>query len=146
MLINRQFVKEKRREQYRTGKYPGTKTAVLTCMDTRLAELLPAAPGVKNGEVKMIKNAGAVIFKPFGSAMRSLLIAIFELSVEKILVIVHTDCGVQHVDSQAMTEQMVERGIQRETIGHLKTIGVDFDRWLAGFDTVERSVAKTVAA
>lgn len=115
-------------------------------MDTRLAELLPAAPGVKNGDVKMIKNAGAVISNPFGSVIRSLLIAIFELSVEKILVIGHTDCGVQHVDSQVMTEQMVERGIQRETIGHLKTIGVDFDRWLAGFDTVERSVAKTVAA
>lgn len=33
---NRQFVKEKRYEQYMIGKYPDKKIAILTCMDTRL--------------------------------------------------------------------------------------------------------------
>ena len=33
-------------------------------MDTRLVELLPAALGIKDGDVKMIKNAGAVITDP----------------------------------------------------------------------------------
>lgn len=64
----------------------------MTCMDTRLVELLPAALGLKNGDVKIIKNAGAVISNPFGSAVRSLLIAIFELGVKEIMVIGHTDC------------------------------------------------------
>lgn len=64
----------------------------MTCMDTRLVELLPAALGLKNGDVKIIKNAGAVISNPFGSAVLSLLIAIFELGVEEIMVIGHTDC------------------------------------------------------
>lgn len=113
-------------------------------MDTRLVELLPAALGLKNGDVKIIKNAGAVISNPFGSVIRSLLIAIFELGVEEVMVIGHTDCGVRHVNSQAMMEQMVERGIQRETIERIKASGVDFERWLAGFDTVEQSVAETV--
>lgn len=144
LAYNRQFVKEKRYEQYTTGKYPDKKTAILTCMDTRLVELLPAALGLKNGDVKIIKNAGAVISNPFGSVIRSLLIAIFELGVEEVMVIGHTDCGVRHVNSQVMIEQMVECGIQRETIEHLKASGVDFERWLAGFDTVEQSVAKTV--
>ena len=144
LAYNRQFVKEKRYEQYMTGKYPDKKIAILTCMDTRLVELLPAALGLKNGDVKIIKNAGAVISNPFGSVIRSLLIAIFELGVEEIMVIGHTDCGVRHVNSQVMIKQMVERGIQRETIERLKASGVDFERWLAGFDTVEQSVAETV--
>lgn len=33
-------------------------------MDTRLVELLLAALGLKNGDVKMIKNAGGVITHP----------------------------------------------------------------------------------
>lgn len=144
LAYNRQFVKEKRYEQYMTGKYPDKKTAILTCMDTRLVELLPAALGMKNGDAKIIKNAGAVISDPFGSVIRSLLIAIFELGVEEIMVIGHTDCGVQHVNSQVLIEQMMERGIQRETIERLKADGVDFDRWLVGFETVEQSVAETV--
>ena len=144
LSYNRQFVKEKRYEQYMTGKYPDKKVAILTCMDTRLIELLPAALGLKNGDVKIIKNAGAVISNPFGSVIRSLLIAIFELGVDEIMVIGHTDCGVQHVNSQVMIEQMVERGIQRETIERLQAGGVNFDRWLAGFETVEQSVAETV--
>ena len=45
---NRSFVAQKGYEQYITDKYPDKKLAVLTCMDTRLTELLPAALGLKN--------------------------------------------------------------------------------------------------
>lgn len=141
---NRQFVEQKRYEAYVTDKYPNKKLAILTCMDTRLTELLPAALGLKNGDVKIIKNAGAVISNPFGSVIRSLLIAIFELGVEEIMVIGHTDCGVQHIDSRKMMQQMQERGIRAETLELLDACGVDFDSWLAGFHTVEQSVADTV--
>ena len=55
--FNKKFVEEGKYEQYRTSKYPDKKIAIITCMDTRLTELLPAALGVKNGDVKMIKNA-----------------------------------------------------------------------------------------
>ena len=72
---NKKFVENKGYEPYLTSKYPNKKLAVLTCMDTRLTELLPAALGLKNGDAKIIKNAGGVISSPFGSAMRSLLIA-----------------------------------------------------------------------
>lgn len=53
-------------------------------MDTRLTELLPAALGIHNGDVKIIKNAGAVISHPFGSVIRSLLVAIIELGWKKL--------------------------------------------------------------
>lgn len=64
LAYNRQFVAEKKYEPYRTSKYPNKKIAILTCMDTRLVELLPAALGLRNGDVKIIKNAGGVVTTP----------------------------------------------------------------------------------
>jgi len=58
---NREFVKNKGYEKYITNKYPDKKIAIVSCMDTRLTELLPASLGIKNGDVKIIKNAGAII-------------------------------------------------------------------------------------
>lgn len=144
IAYNKHFVEEKEYEKYTSSKYPNKKIAILTCMDTRLVELLPAALGFKNGDVKMIKNAGGVISNPFGSVIRSILVAIFELGVEEIMVIGHTDCGVQHIDSQKMISHMKERGITQENIDFIKYCGVDFEKWLAGFETVEQSVTNTV--
>lgn len=79
LKFNRQFVAEKGYEKYRTDKYPDKKIAILSCMDTRLTELLPAALGIRNGDVKMIKNAGGIISHPFGSVIRSLMVAIYEI-------------------------------------------------------------------
>ena len=107
-------------------------------------ELLPAALGLKNGDVKIIKNAGGVVNTPFGSVIRSLLVAIVELGVEEIMVIGHTDCGVRHIDSEMMIGHMKARGITQEAIDLMKYCGVNFEEWLAGFDTEEQSVQDTV--
>ena len=48
--FNKNFVAQKNYEKYLTSKYPDKKLAVLSCMDTRLTELLPAALGLKNGD------------------------------------------------------------------------------------------------
>ena len=61
LKFNREFVANKGYEKFVTNKYPDKKIAVISCMDTRLTELLPAALGVKNGDVKMIKNAGGIM-------------------------------------------------------------------------------------
>ncbi|MBP1557449.1 MAG: carbonic anhydrase [Oscillospiraceae bacterium] len=142
--FNRKFVDEKRYERYITTKYPDKKIAILSCMDTRLTELLPAALGIKNGDVKIIKNAGGMICHPFGSVIRSLLVAIFELGVNEILVVGHTDCGVQHMNSEEMISHMISRGVSHDHIEMMRYCGVDFESWLSGFDTVENSVAETV--
>ena len=55
LKYNKEFVEKKRYEPYLTSKYPDKKLAILTCMDTRLTELLPAALGIKNGDAKIIK-------------------------------------------------------------------------------------------
>ena len=92
---NCEFVAQKGYEKFATSKYPDKKIAIVTCMDTRLVELLPAALGLRNGDVKIIKNAGGTITNPFDSTMRSLLVAVYELGVNEIMVIGHTGCGVQ---------------------------------------------------
>ena len=74
----------------------------------------------------------------------ALLVAIIELGVEEIMVIGHTDCGVQHIDSDIMIHHMKQRGISQESIDLMKYCGIDFEKWLAGFDTVEQSVTDTV--
>ena len=71
--FNKNFVAQKGYEKYLTDKYPDKKLAVLSCMDTRLTELLPAALGLKNGDAKIIKNAGGLVISAFDSAMRSLV-------------------------------------------------------------------------
>lgn len=141
LKYNKNFVEEKQYIKYVTSKFPTKKVAILSCMDTRLTELLPAALGLKNGDVKLIKNAGAVISSPFGSVMRSLIVAIYDLNVDEILVIGHYDCGMQSLDSKAILEKMKSRGISEEKI---KYCGIDFDTWLNGFENVEESVKATV--
>ena len=72
--FNKNFVAQKGYEKYLTDKYPDKKLAVLSCMDTRLTELLLAALGLKNGDAKIIKNAGGLVISAFDSAMRSLIV------------------------------------------------------------------------
>ena len=144
LAYNRAFVTNKGYKPYTTSKYPDRKLAIVTCMDTRLIELLPAALGIKNGDAKIIKNAGGTIVHPFGSAVRSLLIAIYELGVEDIMVIGHTDCGVQHMDVEDMINKMKSRGIGEEVIQNLNYFGVDFDKWLGGFEDVFTAVGESV--
>ena len=121
---NRSFVESGDFESYRTSKYPNKKLAIVTCMDTMLTELLPAALGIKNGDAKIIKNAGGVISHPFGSAVRSLLIAIYELGVTDVMVIGHTDCGVQHMDGKKMLREMDERGVSANSLNMVRYFGL----------------------
>lgn len=93
LKFNHDFVANKGYEKYVTSKYPEKKLAVLSCMDTRLTELLPAALGLKNGDAKIIKNAGGLVLSAFDSAMRSILVAVYELGVEEIMVVAHSNCG-----------------------------------------------------
>lgn len=141
---NREFVANREFEKYKTSKYPDKRIAIVTCMDTRLIELLPAALGIRNGDVKIIKNAGGVITNPFDSAMRSLLVAVYELGVEEVMVIGHTGCGVQGMNAAEMLELMRSRGVDEEHISLMRHCGIDLDSWLHGFDDTADAVAETV--
>jgi len=144
MEFNKIFVEKEEYKFFETSKYPKKKLAVLSCMDTRLTLLLPAALGMKNGDIKIIKNAGALISHPFGSVIKSLLVCIYELGIEDILVIGHYDCGMQNLRSDEITAKMLKAGISEEAINNVK-LEINYDEWLSGFDDVEQSVNDTVA-
>ena len=141
---NKSFVANKEYEKYLTSKYPDKRLAILSCMDTRLTELLPAALGLKNGDAKIIKNAGGLVINPFDSAMRSLLVAIYELGVEEIIVIAHSNCGACHMNGSEMKSLMLERGIRQDVLDTIELCGINLDHWLEGFHDTEDSVRKTV--
>ena len=141
LAFNREYVAYKGYEKHITDKFPDKKLAVLSCMDTRLSILLQEALGLKNGDAKIIKNAGAVIPSPWDSAMRSLIVAVYELGVTEIMVVAHTTCGACHMSFAHFKEEMLSRGIPESS---LQRTDIDLDAWLEGFHDTEKSVRITV--
>ncbi|TDM00748.1 beta-class carbonic anhydrase [Macrococcus carouselicus] len=141
---NVRFVEDKEYENYKTSKVPTMKAVMLTCMDTRLVELSTKALGFKNGDVKLVKNAGATISHPYGSTMRSLLVGIYALGAEEIIIMGHKDCGMGGIDVDTVLGTMKERGIKEETIAILEHSGIDLNHFLGGFSDVRENVRANI--
>lgn len=141
---NKQFVENKEYEKYETTKFPNKKMVILTCMDTRLVELLPQAMNIKNGDVKLIKNAGAIVSHPFGSVMRSILVAVYELGAKEVAIVGHHGCGMKGLEPDSFLEKCEQAGLDKEIISTLTNAGIDIKSWLTGFQTVEESVEQSV--
>ncbi|GKU77629.1 carbonic anhydrase [Paenibacillus sp. L3-i20] len=144
VAFNKQFVEEKQYEEYLTDKFPEKKIAVLTCMDTRLVELLPKALNLRNGDAKFIKNAGAILTQPFGSAMRSILVAVYALEAREVLVIGHHGCGMTNLDTKGLIEKFSEHGIDPLAIQTLENSGIKMEKFLRGFSSSEEGVMHSV--
>ena len=69
---------------------PGRHVAVVACMDSRLG-IFPML-GMADGEAHVIRNAGGVVTD---DVMRSLAISQRLLGTREIMLIHHTDCGLQ---------------------------------------------------
>lgn len=65
------------------SKYPQKKFALLTCMDTRLVELINKALGIHRGDAKIIQNAGTSLIGEMGETVKSLLLTIYVLISKK---------------------------------------------------------------
>lgn len=141
---NKKFIDSKDYEEYITTKIPKKKMVILSCMDTRLTELLPKAMNIKNGDAKIIKDAGATVMHPFGGVMRSILVAVYEFGAEDIFVVGHYGCGMSNLDTKSLVNKMIERGIKEETISTLNNAGVDVEKWLHGFESIEESIKESV--
>ena len=80
---------------------PVKKVAILACMDARLD---PArALGLDEGDAHVIRNAGGVVTH---DALRSLAISQHLLGTEEIILIQHTDCGMQKVTDEELAERL----------------------------------------
>lgn len=144
LLYNKQFVQDKKYEEYKATKNPNKKLVILSCMDTRLTELLPKAMNIKNGDAKIIKNAGATIMHPFGSIIRSILVAIYEFNAEDVIVVGHHGCGMSNLNVDSIIKKIVDRGVTEETISTLYNSGIDVGKWLQGFESVEEAIKESV--
>jgi carbonic anhydrase len=69
---------------------PSRRLAIVTCMDSRLDVF--AALGLKGGEAHVLRNAGGVITD---DAIRSLAISQRRLGTRAVMLVHHTDCGMQ---------------------------------------------------
>ena len=142
--FNKEFVENKEYENYKASKLPEKKGVVVSCMDTRLTELLPKAMNIKNGDAKMITNAGGTIVHPFGSAIRSILVAVYAFDAEDIIIVGHHNCGMSNLNTEDLTDKMKERGISEEVFATLENSGIDIKRWLQGFESVEKAIKGSV--
>lgn len=142
--FNRGFVARGEYEAYRTDGFPEKKLVVLTCMDTRLIELLPRAMNFRNGDIKLIKNAGAIVSHPFGSVMRSILVAVYELKAAEVAVIGHHGCGMTGLSAGRMLGLAKERGVSGHVLDTLRHSGIDLQSWLTGFSDVQTGVRQSV--
>jgi carbonic anhydrase len=82
---------------------PRRKLAVLMCMDTRLDR---HALGIDFGDAHFIRNAGGIATD---DAIRSLLISHYMLGTEEVMVINHTDCGLQKASEEEMQALIQEK-------------------------------------
>ena len=142
---NKVFVASGAGKAFEASKYPSKKIAIVTCMDTRLVTMLPAALGIKNGDVKMIKNAGGLVTEPYSDSMRSILVAVYELGVDHVMIIAHTNCGVEGMKGEEFLHEMEKKGISHDAIEHIKSTGVDLERWLSGFTDSKEAVKESIS-
>lgn len=142
--FNAAFVEHGEYESYRATRFPNKKLVILTCMDSRLVDLLQKAMNLKNGDANIIRNAGAIVVQPFGNIMRSIVVSFYELHAEEIAVVGHHDCGMTALKSQKIIDKMKGRGIGEDVFNTLIHGGIQLDRWLIGFDSVKESVEKSV--
>jgi carbonic anhydrase len=144
LVHNSRFVVNKKFIPYETDRFPNKKIVIVTCMDTRLIELLPAATNLRQGDAIVLKTAGAVVAHPFGGVMRSILVAVYQLKAEEVVVIGHHDCGMIGMSGDRILEAARARGVEERVIQTLRHGGVDFDHWLQGFSDVRDSVRNSV--
>jgi carbonic anhydrase len=82
---------------------PQLRLTVVTCMDSRLDVF--AVLGLENGQAHVIRNAGGVVTD---DVIRSLAISQRKLGTREIVLIHHTDCGMQQVTDDGFRRELQE--------------------------------------
>lgn len=82
-------------------KAPRRKVAILACMDARLDPY--GLLGLGAGDAHMVRNAGGAVTD---DAIRSLAISQHLLGTEEVIVIRHTDCGMQSFTDDEFAERL----------------------------------------
>ncbi len=82
---------------------PSRRLAIVTCMDSRLDVF--AALGLRDGEAHVLRNAGGVVTD---DVIRSLAISQRRLGTREVMLIHHTDCGMQKLTDDGFRAELLE--------------------------------------
>jgi carbonic anhydrase len=82
---------------------PSLRLAIVACMDSRLDVF--AALGLEDGQAHILRNAGGVITD---DVVRSLAISQRRLGTEEIVLVHHTDCGLQLITDDGFRAELQE--------------------------------------
>jgi carbonic anhydrase len=86
--------------------------AMVTCMDSRIDPL--AMLGMRAGDAKILRNAGGRVTD---DVLRTLVLAVHLLGVDRVLVVQHTDCRMTKVtDEQAHEAIMESSGVDTRSL------------------------------
>jgi len=85
--------------------------AVVTCMDSRIEPLQML--GLSKGDAKIIRNAGARVTE---DVLRTLVLAVHLLGVDRVMVVAHTDCRMAKVNEQQVHEAMAQAGLDTRSL------------------------------
>ena len=102
LLANNRGIAEREANEHLDVR-PSLKLAIVTCMDSRLDVF--RALGLRDGEAHVLRNAGGVITDDM---VRSLAISQRRLGTERIMVIHHTDCGMQTITDDSFRAELQE--------------------------------------
>ena len=80
---------------------PSRRLAIVTCMDSRLDVF--AALGLRDGEAHILRNAGGVITD---DVVRSLAVSQRRLGTREVMLIHHTDCGMQSLTDDGFRAEL----------------------------------------
>lgn len=80
---------------------PKLRLTVITCMDSRLD--LFGALGLDIGDAHLIRNAGGI---PTDDVLRSLALSQRSLGTSEVVIIHHTECGMDGFDDDAFRRQL----------------------------------------
>ena len=83
--------------QEELSRFPARKLAILTCMDSRIFPYKML--GLTEGDAHVIRNAGARVTP---DVIRSLIISHNVLGTREIVIIHHTECGMQRVADETL--------------------------------------------
>ena len=82
---------------------PSRSLAVVTCMDSRLDVF--AVLGLRDGEAHILRNAGGVITD---DVIRSLAVSQRRLGTREVMLIHHTDCGMQTLTDDGFRAELLQ--------------------------------------
>jgi carbonic anhydrase len=83
--------------------HPSRQLAIVTCMDSRLDVF--AALGLHDGEAHVLRNAGGVITD---DVIRSLAVSQRRLGTREVMLVHHTDCGMQKLTDDGFRTELME--------------------------------------